>query len=124
MKVRRFGAFAAKLLPIAILAMTLPACASEQAAAAPRQPGPDRKTCARPEYPELARTEKRAGTTTISFLIGADGYVKQSRLLRSSGSADLDEAARSALALCRFRPAIKDDKPVEAWTPVQYVWSL
>lgn len=118
------GAFAAKLLPAAILAAALSACAPQQLAVAPQKPGPDHKTCARPVYPELARAEKRAGTTTISFLIGTDGFVKQSRLAKSSGSADLDEAARSALALCRFRPAVKDNKAVEAWTAVQYVWSL
>ena len=120
------GALAASLLLAATLAVTLPACAPQHLAPAPQPSASDaeRKGCARPVYPERARAEKRAGTTTISFLIGADGYVKQSRLAKSSGSADLDEAARSALSLCRFRPAIKDRQAVEAWTAVQYVWSL
>jgi len=36
----------------------------------------------------------------------------------------LDDAAQSALVKCRFKPATTKGKPVEAWTKVQYVWTL
>lgn len=81
-------------------------------------------TCARPEYPKEARRRGSQGTTTIRFLIDIDGSVAQSVILKSSGDLSLDEAARSALSKCRFKPAVKDGQPQRAWAPVQYVWSL
>jgi TonB family protein len=81
-------------------------------------------TCARPEYPKDARRRGSQGTTTVRFLIDTDGSVAQSFILKSSGDLSLDEAARSALSKCRFKPAVKDGQPQRAWAPVQYVWSL
>lgn len=81
-------------------------------------------TCARPEYPQDARRRGSQGTTTVRFLIDIDGSVAQSHTVKSSGDASLDEAARSALDKCRFKPAMKEGKPHRAWVPVQYVWSM
>ena len=81
-------------------------------------------TCARPEYPSEARRRGSQGTTTVRFLIDTDGSVAQSFIMTSSGDLSLDEAARSALSKCRFKPAVKDGKPHRAWAPVQYVWSI
>ena len=81
-------------------------------------------TCARPEYPKEARRRGSQGTTTVRFLIDIDGSVAQSVILKSSGDLSLDEAARSALSKCRFKPAVKDGQPQRAWVPVQYVWSF
>ena len=81
-------------------------------------------TCARPEYPQDAHRRGSQGTTTVRFLIDTDGSVAQSAIVKSSGDASLDEAARSALAKCRFKPAVKDGQARRAWVPVQYVWSL
>ncbi|QBQ39226.1 energy transducer TonB [Pseudoduganella plicata] len=80
--------------------------------------------CARPQYPRSALLLEAEGTVTLSYLIGADGTVKESRVFRSSGNAELDEAARIALAKCRFDPAVVDGQPVEAWTKMQYLWKL
>jgi protein TonB len=60
----------------------------------------------------------------MQFLIGIDGKVKKAKLIKSSGSPDLDDAAMSALQLCRFTPGKLDGQPAEAWTIVQYVWTL
>lgn len=81
-------------------------------------------TCTRPVYPKEAQRRGSQGTTTIRFLIDTDGSVAQSNILKSSGDLSLDEAARSALSQCRFKPVIKDGQPQRAWVPVQYVWSL
>ena len=81
-------------------------------------------TCSRPEYPKEARRRGSQGTTSIRFLIDTDGSVAQSVILKSSGDLSLDEAARSALSKCRFKPAVKDSQPQRAWAPVQFVWSL
>jgi len=81
-------------------------------------------TCAKPDYPKEARRRGSQGTTTVRFLIDTDGSVAQSTILKSSGDLSLDEAARSALSKCRFKPAVIDGQPQRAWVPVQYVWSL
>lgn len=117
-------------LAAACLAATILAgCAQAPArqAAAPNdgaQGGANHATCSRPVYPAQAAANKVEGITTLGFLIGADGKVIQSRLYKSSGDASLDEAARSALSLCTFKPAMRDGKPVPAWTSVQYVWTM
>ena len=50
--------------------------------------------------------------------------VKDSKVDRSSGHPDLDEAARAGIAQCHFNPALKAGKPVETWQKMQYVWVL
>ena len=91
--------------------------ANAQARGAPPIP------CSRPVYPPKALADKVEGTSTIGFLISAEGKVIDSRLYQSSGDASLDEAARSALAKCTFKPAVRDGRAVPAWTAVQYVWT-
>jgi protein TonB len=84
----------------------------------------DFNTCARPEYPRSSQRNEEQGVSTISFLIGVDGRVMDSKLTKSSGFRDLDKAAQQALGKCRFKPAIVDGKPEQTWTAVQYVWTL
>lgn len=81
-------------------------------------------TCSSPNYPKDARRRGSQGTTTVRFLIDTDGTVARSDIQQSSGDASLDEAARVAMAKCRFTPIVKDGQPRRAWVPVQYVWSL
>ena len=87
-------------------------------------PGLDTRTCSRPVYPEEDARLKNTGTVTIQFLIDTDGRVLESKLQKSSGHPGLDEAARSALSKCRFKPPMFEGKPARAWTAVQYVWTL
>lgn len=107
---------------LAAVSATLAHAAPDGATPAPR-PLVDTSTCSRPVYPEEDARLKNAGTVTMQFLIGADGWVVESKLQKSSGYPSLDEAARTALAKCRFRPATRDGQPVRAWTGVQYVWT-
>lgn len=81
-------------------------------------------TCTKPMYPADALASKAAGTVTLRFLIDTDGNVADAVVQRSSGTPSLDEAARVAIAKCRFTPATAGGKPQRAWVPVQYVWSL
>jgi protein TonB len=76
------------------------------------------------KYPKSSLRNEETGTSTISFLIGVDGSVKDSKITKSSGFRDLDKAAVSALSKCRFKPATQDGAPVETWSPVAYVWNL
>jgi D-alanyl-D-alanine endopeptidase (penicillin-binding protein 7) len=84
----------------------------------------DFSSCRKPEYPEADIAASHEGTVTVEFLINANGTVADSVVGKSSGYASMDEAARSALVKCRFRPALRKGKPVAEWTKVQYVWTL
>jgi len=44
--------------------------------------------------------------------IGADGRAQATQIIRSSGHAALDEAARRAVLGWRFRPALRNGEPV------------
>ena len=81
------------------------------------------RDCSKPEWPKGALEAKQSGTTTLALLIGADGKVERSKITKSSGHDELDEAARVGIAKCTFDPGMKDGKPVAAWMQMQYVWT-
>jgi periplasmic protein TonB len=84
----------------------------------------DPSGCAKPEYPPKSLRAEEQGTVVLQFLIGVDGRVADSRVERSSGFRALDNAARSALSLCKFKPGTVDGKPVESWTKIAYDWKI
>ncbi len=84
----------------------------------------DFSTCAKPEWPKSSLRNEETGTVTLSFLIGADGRVVESKLVKSSGFRDLDKAAQVGISKCKFKPAMVDGKPEQAWKQMQYVWTL
>ena len=53
-----------------------------------------------------------------------DGKVLESKVEKTSGSRRLDEAAMNALGLCKFQPALIDNKPEKSWASIQYEWKL
>lgn len=81
-------------------------------------------SCAKPSYPAADLLAGHTGTVRLYFEVGADGRVQAAQVERSSGHPGLDEEARSAIAKCRFRPALAGGEPVRAGTRVQYVWTL
>jgi periplasmic protein TonB len=100
------------------------------AAAAPAATGvriaavADFNTCAKPEWPKASLRNEETGTVTLSFLIGTDGRVADSKVVKSSGFRDLDKAALAGIGKCRFKPGMVDGKPEQAWMQMQYVWTL
>ena len=84
----------------------------------------DPKACSKPVYPAISLKKEQTGAVTLQFLIDVDGLVVESKIDKSSGYIALDNAARDALKLCKFKPGTKDGKPVQSWTKMQYVWSL
>ncbi|MES2832590.1 MAG: energy transducer TonB [Pseudomonadota bacterium] len=84
----------------------------------------DPSACRTPDYPRSSLRAGETGAVTLAFLIGTDGRVIDSRIDRSSGFPDLDNAARAGLSLCRFKPGSVDGKPEESWTKMRYVWKL
>ncbi len=100
-------------------------------AAPPGNPNPvrvaavaDFNTCAKPEWPKASLRNEETGTVTLSFLIGTDGRVADSKIVKSSGFRDLDKAAISGISKCKFKPGLTDGKPEQAWMQMQYVWTL
>ncbi|NRR29444.1 TonB family protein [Oxalobacteraceae bacterium] len=81
-------------------------------------------TCRKPSYPPESLSRGDVGEVRLTFLIGIDGRVVESKVINSSGHVLLDQAAQAALLTCQFSPALKDGAPVESWAPVAYVWEL
>ncbi len=84
----------------------------------------DAKACEKPEYPPASLRAQETGIVLVAFLIDVNGAVIESKVARSSGYRRLDEAARQALSLCKFKPATVDGKPVRAWAKLEYEWKL
>jgi periplasmic protein TonB len=76
------------------------------------------------EYPKASLMNEEQGTTSMSFLVNADGSVADSKLEKSSGFKTLDKAALKGLAACKFKPGSKDGAPAQTWTRVDYAWKL
>jgi protein TonB len=83
----------------------------------------DPKNC-KVDYPKASLMNEEQGTTSMSFLIGADGSVSDSKLDKSSGYKGLDKAAIKSLSACKFKPGSKDGAPAPTWTKVDYAWKL
>ena len=84
----------------------------------------DAAKCEKPEYPPAARRFRETGIVVLRILVDVDGSVISSEVQTSSGSKRLDEAARAALSLCRFKPGRVDGKPEQAWSTLRYAWKL
>jgi protein TonB len=80
--------------------------------------------CAKPEYPPASLRAEETGTVTVRFYIDAEGRAVRSEIARSSGHKRLDEAARQALGLCKFKPGTIDGKVEPMAVEMQYVWKV
>ncbi|HEU4844856.1 MAG TPA: TonB family protein [Burkholderiaceae bacterium] len=80
------------------------------------------RNCSAPPYPINAYRNGEAGSVLLALLVASDGRVVESKVQKSSGSSELDKAARNALALCKFKPAEGQTEPT--WANLTYVWSI
>lgn len=114
------------MLGVALACMTIyaEAVAADKVAGKRTTARADLNSCAKPAWPDGAIARNETGTVTLNFEVGADHRLKNSRVVKSSGFADLDEAARSAVAKCKFKAATQAGKPVASQLKVQYVWTL
>ena len=67
-------------------------------------------------YPRRALRRGLEGSVDLRIFVLRTGCVGRVVVLRSSGHAVLDEAARSSVARWRFAPALRNGDPVAAWT--------
>ncbi len=76
-----------------------------------------------PEHSEEARAAGLEGTVLMSLVIDAEGAPTQIRVVRSLGMG-LDEKAMEALAKWKFRPGMKDGRPVAVIANVEMNFRL
>ena len=87
------------------------------------------KACLKLDFPKVALQEVQEGVTTLVLLINqSSGNVENSKVIHSSGSRALDNAAAAGISKCKFVTASKDlvnyslVSPRYSWTALQYVW--
>lgn len=80
-------------------------------------------SCAKPQWPKAELERGYTGKVLLSFLVNEEGRAIDSRIVKTSGSDLLDEAAK-VLQTCQFRPARRNGVVVGAWMPIHYYWTL
>ena len=83
---------------------------------------PEPITRVQPPYPDLAREAGVDGTVLVQALVGKDGKVKDTKVVKSITM--LDAAAESAVRQWVFKPALSNNKPVAVWVAVPVRFSL
>jgi TonB family protein len=68
-----------------------------------------------PDYPKAAVDRRAQGTTSVAFLVDANGHPGTVRVLHSSGDAQLDEAAVRAVQQWEFNAAMSNSHVVPRW---------
>ncbi len=109
-----------------------PADASPAAAAAPKPALPlippvfnaDYLDNPAPAYPSLSRRSGEQGRVMLRVLVSAVGRADDAQVRTSSGSARLDEAARSTVLRWKFVPARRGDEAVPAWVLIPITFRL
>jgi periplasmic protein TonB len=64
-----------------------------------------------PEYSDEARRARLQGTVVVELVVDPNGHTRNLKVLQSLGLG-LDEQALKTVATWRFKPALKDGKPV------------
>ena len=75
-----------------------------------------------PEYPIAAARAGQTGAVVLTIHVSPSGHAMAVDVTRSSRYPLLDEAARTAVLRWRFLPAVKDGKPVESETRMQFLF--
>jgi TonB family protein len=76
-----------------------------------------------PEYSEQARRERYQGTCVLWLIVGTDGRPHDIRVSRTLGLG-LDDKAIEAVKQWKFKPAMKDGKPVAVEVSVEVNFKL
>ena len=79
----------------------------------------------RPNYPSKALSRGIEGVVWIEAVVGTDGKVSQTRVLRSRDRRNgLDDEALAAASKWRFEPATKDGKPVAMAVTIELSFTI
>jgi protein TonB len=83
---------------------------------------PEAVSTVRPVYPDIAREAGVDGQVVVQALVGKDGKVKDTRVVKSIPM--LDDAAVNAVKQYVFKPALSNNRPVAVWVAVPIRFSL
>jgi protein TonB len=83
---------------------------------------PEAVTRVQPVYPDLAREAGVDGTVLVQALVGKDGKVKDTKVVKPIPM--LNDAAVAAVKQWVFKPALSNNKPVAVWVAVPVKFSL
>jgi len=76
------------------------------------------------EYPPPLRIAGIGGQVVVWFYVIETGQVLDARISRSSGNAELDQAALRVAAIIRFTPAQDGNGPVPVWIEVPITFQV
>jgi protein TonB len=65
-----------------------------------------------PQYPYLAKRDNIQGKVVLRFVVDADGNAKEAEVVSSTPAGVFDDAALKAVERYKFKPAVKNGKPV------------
>jgi protein TonB len=83
------------------------------------------RTHTTPPYPTISQRLGEQGTSMIQVSISTGGQVTDCKIIKSSGSERLDNAAcQYVQGHWRWEPPTREGKPVEAKTDVSVIWNL
>ncbi len=77
-----------------------------------------------PPYPDSAQLNGEEGTVILSVKVGDNGKVRNVIVAKSSGFADLDNAAIEGVLRWRFVPAMENGDTATEWTNITIVFRL
>jgi TonB family protein len=83
---------------------------------------PEAVTKVAPVYPDEARKARLSGQVVIQALVGTDGAVHDTRVVKSVPG--LDDAAVACVRQWRFKPALSRGDPVAVWVAVPVKFTL
>jgi protein TonB len=94
-------------------------------AIAPTQLESIARTHTLPPYPTISQRLGEQGTSQMQVAISTEGTVSECKIIKSSGSERLDNAACEYVkGHWRWKPPTSEGKPVTANTDVSVVWNL
>jgi len=76
-----------------------------------------------PRYTESARANGIQGSVLVRVLVGEDGNVKSVRVVRGLPDG-LTEEAITAARQTKFKPAMRDGKPVPFWVGLEINFNI
>jgi TonB family protein len=76
-----------------------------------------------PEFTEAARKAKYQGTVLVQIVVDAEGHVKDPRVVKAVGLG-LDEKALEAVKQWKFKPGMKDGRPVPVYAQIEVTFRL
>lgn len=75
-------------------------------------------------YPESAKRLFRQGTVIVNVLVGVEGEILATKVLRSTDFGPLDKAAVEAIESVEWLPALQRKTAVEVWVAIPVIFTL